>query len=81
MKLSSLKKKYLSISKPRQVFGLQIPKRCCRMVRPFAGEIDGHQVKLLNAKQLAGGEVLDLTEDIPANYDFFSEGPGYDALD
>ena len=47
---------------------------------PFEGEIDGHHVKLLNAKQLAGGEVLDLTEDIPANYAFFSEGPGYDAL-
>lgn len=49
--------------------------------QPFEGEIDGHQVKLLNAKQLDGGEVLDLTEDIPPNYDFFSIGPGYDALD
>lgn len=44
-------------------------------------EIDGHTVNVLNAKQLAGGEILDLTEDIPPNYDFFSEGPGYDALD
>jgi ferredoxin len=49
--------------------------------QPFEGEVDGHPVKVLNAKQLAGGEVLDLTEDIPPNYDFFSEGPGYDALD
>ena len=49
--------------------------------QPFEGEIDGHEVKLLNAVQLAGGEVLDLTEDIPPNYDFFSEGPGYVALD
>ena len=49
--------------------------------QPFEGEIDGHEVKLLNAAQLAGGEVLDLTEDIPPNYDFFSEGPGYDAID
>lgn len=49
--------------------------------QPFEGEIDGHEVKLLNAKQLAGGETFDLTEDIPPNYDFFSEGPGYDALD
>ncbi len=47
----------------------------------FEGEIDGNPVKLLNAKQLEGGEVLDLTEDIAPNYDFFSEGPGYDALD
>jgi len=49
--------------------------------QPFEGEIDGHEVKLLNAKMLEVGEVLDLTEDIPPNYDFFSEGPGYDALD
>ena len=47
---------------------------------PFSGVIDGHNVTVLNAKQLAGGEQLDLTEDIPANYAFFSEGPGYDAL-
>ncbi len=49
--------------------------------QPFEGEIDGLEVKLLNAKQLEGGEVLDLTEDIPPNYDFFALGPGYDALD
>jgi hypothetical protein len=48
---------------------------------PFEGEVDGHHVKLLNAKQLAGGEVLDLTEDIPPNYEFFTVGPGYGALD
>ena len=47
--------------------------------QPLEGEIDGHEVKVLNSKQLAGGEVLDLTEDIPANYDFFSAGPGYDS--
>ncbi len=40
-----------------------------------------HTVNVLNAKQLAGGEVLDLSEDIEANYDFFADGPGYDALD
>lgn len=38
--------------------------------KPFAG-----------AKFDAGGQVLDLTEDIQPNYDFFSAGPGYDALD
>ena len=47
---------------------------------PFEGEIDGHAVNVLNAKQLAGGEVLDFTDDIMPNYDFFSEGPGYDAM-
>jgi ferredoxin len=44
-------------------------------------EIDGHVVNVLNAKQMAGGEVMDFTEDIPPNYDFFSEGPGYEAMD
>ena len=27
-----------------------------------------------------GGEVVDLTVDIQPNYDFFADGPGYDAL-
>ncbi|NUQ36993.1 MAG: ferredoxin family protein [Caldilineales bacterium] len=27
-----------------------------------------------------GGEVIDLTDDIKPNYDFYAEGPGYDAL-
>jgi ferredoxin len=48
--------------------------------QPFEGEISGHEVKLLNAKKLAEGTVLDLTEDIPPNYEFFSGGPGYDAM-
>jgi ferredoxin len=47
----------------------------------FEGEVDGHHVKLLNAKQLSSGTELDLTEDIPPNYDYFSEGPGYDNMD
>ena len=49
--------------------------------KPFEGEIDGHAVKLLNAKELEEGTELDLTEDIEPNYLFFSDGPGYDALD
>ena len=48
--------------------------------RPFQGEVDGHAVNVLNAKQLSGGEILDLTEDIP-ELRLFSIGPGYDALD
>lgn len=48
---------------------------------PFEGEIDGVPVKLKNAKQLEGGEILDLTKDILPNYNFYVEGPGYDALD
>ncbi len=42
-------------------------------------ELEGHTVNVLNAVLIPAGEVLDLTEDIMPNYDFFSEGPGYDA--
>jgi ferredoxin len=49
--------------------------------KAFDGNIDGNHVILLNAKQLQGGEILDLTEDIPAHTEFFSKGPGYSALD
>jgi ferredoxin len=30
--------------------------------------------------EAAGGEIVDLTVDIQPNYDFFSNGPGYDAM-
>ena len=44
-------------------------------------EIGGHTVNVMNAVKEAPGTILDLTEDIEPNYDFFSEGPGYDAMD
>ncbi|MEM7801239.1 MAG: ferredoxin family protein [Chloroflexota bacterium] len=44
-------------------------------------EIGGQTVHVLNAKKIEPGVVLDLTEDIEPNYNFFEEGPGYDALD
>jgi NAD-dependent dihydropyrimidine dehydrogenase PreA subunit len=46
---------------------------------PFEGQVSGHSVKVANAKQLAGGEVLNLRNDIQPNYDFFKQGPGYEA--
>ncbi len=30
--------------------------------------------------EAAGGEVVDLTEDIQPNYAYFADGPGYDSL-
>jgi ferredoxin len=39
----------------------------------------GHSVVLETAKQLAAGEVVDLTADIKPNYDYFKGGPGYPA--
>jgi hypothetical protein len=41
----------------------------------------GNPIVLDTAKQLGAGEVVDLTEDIKPNYDFFSSGPGYSAND
>jgi ferredoxin len=41
----------------------------------------GDKVVLNTVKKLAAGEVVDLTQDTPANYDYFSKGPGYDAKD
>lgn len=47
----------------------------------FEGEINGNHVRLLNSKQLQGGEIVDLTKDIPVNAEFFRKGPGYGAMD
>ena len=47
-------------------------------------EATNHQdepVVLDIVRQLEAGEVLDLTEDIQPNYDYFTDGPGYSALD
>jgi hypothetical protein len=36
---------------------------------------------LETTKQLAAGEVVDLTADVQPNYEFFKSGPGYGAKD
>jgi len=43
-----------------------------------ATDHDGDPVVLDTTKQLEAGEVVDLTEDIQPNYDYFDGGPGYD---
>ena len=40
----------------------------------------GDLVILDNVRQLEEGEIVDLTSDIQINYNFFDEGPGYNAL-
>ncbi|MBN1264575.1 MAG: ferredoxin family protein [Anaerolineales bacterium] len=40
---------------------------------------DGEAVHLEHTRKLEAGEELDLSEDVQANIDFFSNGPGYDA--
>ena len=42
---------------------------------------EGDDVHLDATKILKAGEVVDLTPDTKANYDFFSKGPGYKAAD
>ena len=39
----------------------------------------GTPVSLQHTRTLAAGEVLDLTKDIPPNYEYFKTGPGYAA--
>lgn len=39
----------------------------------------GNKVVLNGVRQLQPGEVVDLRQDIQANYDFFRNGPGYSA--
>ena len=48
------------------------------MWRMAAKEIMPHDSKELRTPD--EGEVLDLTVDIQPNYDYFIDGPGYDAL-
>jgi ferredoxin len=49
---------------------------------PYDGtDHHGKPVHLDHTRTLAPGEVLDLTQDIQPNYDYFKTGPGYSALD
>lgn len=44
----------------------------------FEGENHhGQPVKIESTRVLQAGEVVDLTEDIQPNYDYFTSGPGY----
>jgi NAD-dependent dihydropyrimidine dehydrogenase PreA subunit len=48
----------------------------------YAGENQhGDPVKLSATRTLEEGQVVDLTADISANYDYFKDGPGYQALE
>lgn len=45
---------------------------------PAGVEVQPHDGERYTAE---GGEVVDLTEDIQYNYQFYEEGPGYDAAE
>jgi hypothetical protein len=45
--------------------------------------MDGQERLPFDTKELVAhkeGDIVDLTPDIQPNYDFFSKGPGYEAL-
>ena len=41
---------------------------------------EGEPVQVEFTRTLAAGEVVDLTKDIPANGQYYTDGPGYNAL-
>jgi ferredoxin len=41
----------------------------------------GDLVELKSTRALEAGQVVDLTADISPNYDYFKDGPGYQALE
>jgi hypothetical protein len=50
--------------------------------QPWSGQDEhGEPVELKATRTLEAGEVVDLTPDIKPNYDYFTEGMGYGALD
>ena len=49
---------------------------------PYQGENHhGTAVSLSHTKTLEAGDVVDLTADIQPNFDYFSDGPGYDSME
>ncbi len=50
--------------------------------QPYDGENQQGEPVHLNATRILGNDqVVDLTPDVAANYDYFKEGPGYEALE
>jgi len=50
--------------------------------QPYTGENqNGEPVHLSATRALEKDQVVDLTPDISPNYDYFTDGPGYEALE
>ncbi len=43
-------------------------------------DFNSKPIHLTNTRELIKGELVDLTPDIKLNYDFFTDGPGYEAM-
>jgi ferredoxin len=60
---------------------LTAPKETKGFDLPFDGhDYEGNPVHIECTRVLEPNEEVDLTADIQANYDYFSDGPGYSAL-
>lgn len=58
-----------------------MPKGTPGYEEPFDGhDYDGNQVHIDHTRRLSPDDVVDLTQDIQPNYDYFQEGPGYSSL-
>jgi len=61
---------------------LAMPEGTDGFDKVWDGENDkGEPVQLKATRQLEPGEVVDFSPDIQPHYDYFEDGPGYDALD
>lgn len=61
---------------------LSMPVGTEGFTEPWEGENQyGEPVKLKATRKMEEGEVVDLTADIQPNFDYFTEGMGYQALD
>ncbi len=61
---------------------LSMPQGTAGYDAPWEGEDEhGEAVKVFATRVAEAGEEIDFSPDIPPNYDFFTEGMGYKALD
>jgi len=57
------------------------PKGTPGFDQPFGGhDYEGNNVHMDHTRTLEPDQDIDLTKDIQPNYDYFEDGPGYDAL-
>ena len=58
-----------------------MPKGTPGFAESFDGhDYDGNPIHIDYTRKLTPNEQVDLTQDIQPNYDYFQEGPGYNAL-
>ncbi len=57
------------------------PKGTPGFNEPYEGhDYDGNRVSIAFTRRLKSNQEIDLTKDIQPNYDYFTDGPGYDVM-